>query len=90
MQRASGHVLDEISVSGCNAEGATPLVRVDSFGVQAMISPFASTDADGHITVSNALLFFDAFRNGDYSELAVWSGIHDLIIGLLVLRCPRQ
>ena len=42
MQRASGHVLDEISVSGCNAEGATPPVRVDSFGVQAMVTPCLS------------------------------------------------
>ena len=44
------------------------------------ITPFASTDADEHTTVSNALHFFDAFRNGDYSELAVWSGIRDVII----------
>ena len=54
------------------------------------ITPFASIDADGYTTVSNALHFFDAFRNGDYSELAVWSGIRDIIIRLLVLRCPRQ
>ena len=87
------------SLSGCNAECATPLVRVDSFGVQTMVTPrvsalwdhaFASIDADGYTTVSNALHFFDAFRNGDYSELAVWSGIRDLIIRLLVLRCFRQ
>ena len=54
------------------------------------ITPFASIDADGYTTVSNALHFFDAFRNGDYSELAVWSGIRDIIIRLLDLRCPRQ
>ena len=53
------------------------------------ITPFTSIDADGYTTVSKALHFFDAFRNGDYSELAVWSGIRDLIIRLLVLRCPR-
>ena len=37
VQRASGHVLDEISVSGCNAEGATP-----PFCVQAMVTPCLS------------------------------------------------
>ena len=49
------------------------------------ITPFASIDADGYTTVSNALHFFDAFRNDDYSELAVWSGIRDHIISA---SCP--
>ena len=35
------------------------------------ISPFASVDADGYTTVSNASLFLDAFVNGDFSQLAV-------------------
>ena len=34
--------LMKISVSGCNAEGVTPPLRVDSFGVQEMVTPCLS------------------------------------------------
>ena len=66
-------------MSGCNGEGVVPLVRVDSFGVQAMVTPsfspswistVSSIDVDGNTTASKVSLFLDAFGSGDFPTLS--------------------
>ena len=79
LRRASGHVLDEVPLSACNGEGVVSLVHLDSFGVQAMVTPCLSALLDLDFLFHRCrwvhhsfegLLFLDAFGSGDFPSLS--------------------